>query len=106
MDTHPQWYDDPCQHLDAGLGLLLTASANTVFPDSLLSHLISEDLDLAVGSVHGLCLFSIQILIGIRDNVKGKSLYALLGGELGAKAVDPEDQLDEINSSRNESTDS
>ena len=71
--------------LSVGLELLPT--------ESRLSHLVSEDLDLAVGSVHGLRLVCIQLLVGVRDDVKGKSLYSLLGGELGAEAVDSKDQL-------------
>ena len=43
--------------------------------------------------MHGLRLVRIQLLVGIRDDVEGKSLYALLGGELCAEAVDPKDQL-------------
>ena len=43
--------------------------------------------------MHGLCRVAVQVLVGVHHHVQGVALHALLRGELGAEAVDTEDQL-------------
>ena len=51
------------------------------------SYLVSEDLDLAVGSVDGLCCVTVQILVRVHYHVEWVALDSLLRGKLGAEAV-------------------
>ena len=57
------------------------------------AYLVSEDLNLAVGSVDWLCRVTIQTLIGINDHVERVALHSLLGRELSAQTVNPQHKL-------------
>lgn len=60
--------------------------------DLPLSPLVTEDLDLAVGTVDGL-VAAVVVAVGIDLQVQGKTLHALLRGEVCAQAVDGDEDL-------------
>lgn len=56
------------------------------------AHLVAEDLDLAVGSVHGL-VAAVVVAVGVDLDVQRQPLHALLGGEVCAQAVHRDEHL-------------
>lgn len=60
--------------------------------DLPLGPLVTEDLDLAVGAVDGL-VAAVVVAVGVDLQIQGKTLHALLRGEVCAQAVDGDEDL-------------
>lgn len=60
--------------------------------DLPLGPLVTEDFDLAEGTVDGL-VAAVVVAVGVNLDVQRKTLHALLGGEVGAQTVDGDEDL-------------